>query len=229
MTRLLPARRHLTRIAAALLATAVVTILGLAATAPAAYAEHEDRALHLTRIDGSPVGTLFTDWVMVPGDKVTTTVVARRTGQGESSLLISLADSEGSAHTAPTAVEEDVLISIRTNGIELTSTASALKTGGAVFDLGRSAASSVPIDVTFELPFSSENATQRQTLGLSLVVTAADLPTSSPDDDLATGIPFLPNTGSSARDVLVVAALATTLGLLFLGGRRKNHEAPKGH
>lgn len=221
------------RVAAALVATAVVTMFGLA-LAPAAHAEHDERALHITRVDGSPVGTLFTDWTMVPGDKVSTTVVAHRTGEGGSSLFITLGDTSDTRRTTPTAVEEDVLISIRTNGIELTSTASALMTGGAVFDLGRSAAPSIPIDITFELPFSSENATQLQELGLSLVVTAADLPTSTPEspsgeNGLSSDIPFLPNTGSSARDLLIIAAIATTLGLLFLGGRRKSPESPKAH
>lgn len=234
MTRRLLTRHTLARIAAALIAIATVSILGLAAATPAAYAEHEDRALHLTRMDGSPVGTLFSDWIMVPGDKVSTTVIAHRTGQGESSLLITLGTWSDAAHTTPTAVEEDVLISIRANGSELTSTASALMTGAAVFDLGRSAASSVPIEVTFELPFSSGNATQQQSLDLSLVVTAADLPESTPtqpgtDDSLASLIPSLPSTGTSARDLLIVAAAATTTGLLFLGGKRKTQTPSQSH
>ena len=230
---------------------ASVAVLGLGTllaitAAPLAHAEHEDRALHVTRIDGSPVGTLFSDWVMVPGDKVSTTVVAHRTGPGESSLLITLGN-ESTGHLTPTAVEDDVLISIRTNGIELTSTASALKTGATIFDLGRSAAPSVPIEVTFELPFSSGNDTQQQSLDLSLVVTAADIPVSTPgptpgktpqtqtqtqptnNDTLASVLPFLPNTGTAARELLILAAVVTTIGLLFLGGKRKSCESRKAH
>jgi LPXTG-motif cell wall-anchored protein len=74
------------------------------------------------------------------------------------------------------------------------------------------------------------------------MVVAADIPVSTPEpttpttptttpdssaapDGLATVLPFLPDTGASVRDVLIIAALLTTFGLLLLGGRRKSHSA----
>ena len=266
-------RTMLARGTAALAATVGIAAL-VFVSSTGAHAEHESRALHITRVDGSPVGTLFTDWVMVPGDKVSTTVLARRTGHGASSLLITLGDLDNHRDSpARTAVEEDVVITATANGRQLQSSAAALMKGDIALDLGRSEDPVVPIDVTFELPFSSDNATQQQNLNLSLVVTAADIPVSTPEptepatpanpstpadpatptdpaapavpanpagngsptapiaaaqpDGLETVLPFLPGTGASVREVLIVAAVFTTFGLLLLGGRRKAHETRK--
>ena len=173
-------RTILARGVAALVASVgVATVLFVGSTG--AHAEHENRALHITRVDGSPVGTLFTDWVMVPGDKVSTTVLARRTGHGASSLLITLGDLDDNRDKkSRTAVEEDVVITATANGRKLQSSAADLMKGDVALDLGRSEDPVVPIDVTFELPFSSDNATQQQKLNLSLVVTAADIPVPTP-------------------------------------------------
>ncbi|GGE92660.1 hypothetical protein [Mycetocola zhadangensis] len=228
------------RIGAALAVATVATTLAFAG-ATAAHAEPEERTLHLTRVDGSPVGNLFTDLVIVPGDTLRTTVVAHRTGPGESSLLITLANPADDSDALPTPIEDDVVITASVNGLELKSSAAALMRGDAVLDLGRSSAANVPIDISLELPFASSNATQEQELDLSVVLTAADLPTSGPDANtptpvqspatsanpggLATILPFLPGTGASVREILIVAALITTFGLILLGGKRKSHQS----
>lgn len=214
----------------ALIRTGVTLVAAFAAAivmvgAPTmAHAAPDDRELRITRVDGSPVGTLFTDWVMVPGDKVSTTVVAHRMGGGESSLLLTLGDLSGVRGGRVTPIDEDVLISAKARGVEVQSSAAALMRGDATLDLGRSADPVVPIDVTFELPFSSSNATQQQVFNLSLVVTAADIPVSVPGTTptspptpaapavagtpaagakpggLQTVLPFLPSTGASVRE-----------------------------
>ena len=235
--------RILTRVGAGLLATAAAVALTFAG-ASAATAETTERTLSITRADGTPVGTLFTDWTMVPGDRVSTTLVAHRTGGGESSLLITLGDNQANPDATPTAVEDDVVITVGSNGSEHSSSAAALMKGDVILDLGRSAAATVPIDVTFELPFTSGNATQLQSIDLSLVVIAADdqspTPGTPPDDTTPTptpapnpsadgpNLPALPSTGASVRDILIAAALATSLGLLLLG-RRKRHDEPISH
>jgi hypothetical protein len=151
-------RRTRTRIGAAVL-TLVAAMSLVFVSAGAANASHEERSLQLTRVDGSPVGTLFTDWVMVPGDKVSTTLLAHRTGAGESSLLITLGDSDHGTKRPATPVEEDVIITAEANGLEIHSSAATLMKSDAALDLGRSSEPVVPITVTFELPFSSSNAT----------------------------------------------------------------------
>jgi hypothetical protein len=153
-------RRTRTRIGAAVL-TLVAAVSLVFVSAGAANASHEERSLQLTRVDGSPVGTLFTDWVMVPGDKVSTTLLAHRTGAGESSLLITLGDSDHGTKRPATPVEEDVIITAEANGLEIHSSAATLMRSDAALDLGRSSDPVVPITVTFELPFSSSNATQQ--------------------------------------------------------------------
>lgn len=193
-------RTILARGAAALVATAgIATLVFVGSTG--AHAEHESRALHITRVDGSPVGTLFTDWVMVPGDKVSTTVLARRTGHGASSLLITLGDLDSNRDPASrTAVEEDVVITATANGRQLQSSAAALMKGDVALDLGRSEDRLVPIDVTFELPFSSDNPTQQQNLNLSLVVTAADIPVPAPSPTTPTTPSPEPTTPADPAD-----------------------------
>ena len=224
--------RILTRVGAGLVALTAATVLTFAG-ATAASADTDERTLSLTRQDGSPIGTLFSDWTMVPGDVVSTTVVAHRTGGGVSTLLITLADPEAGSARASTAVENDVVITVASNGTEYSSSAAALMRGDAVFDLGRSSLASVPIDITFELPFSSGNDTQLQSLDLSLVVVATVIdPTvppigsgeepAGPGDGVA--FPNLPSTGASVRDALIAAAVVTCLGLLLLGARRRRDE-----
>ena len=214
--------RTLTRIAAAG-AVGLAFVVGLIfAGATSASADTDERNLSLTRLDGSPIGTLFTDWTMVPGDVVRTTVVAHRTGGDESSLLITLGNSSGDRGAASTAVEEDVVITIASNGSEYISSAAASMKGDVVFDLGRSSAEAVPIDVTFELPYSSGNDTQGQSIDLSLTVTAID--PSTPDGLTIPGFPNLPTTGASVRDLLIAAAVLTSLGLLLIGKRRRRDE-----
>ncbi|MET1051388.1 MAG: hypothetical protein ABWX65_01995, partial [Mycetocola sp.] len=175
---------------------------------------------------GSPIGTLFSDWTMVPGDVVHTTVVAHRTGGGESNLMITLGDGDGvdsvdavKLVTGPKVVEQDVLITIAGNGFVRTATAAELKRADVVFDLGRSAKADVPIDVTFELAFSSGNESQLQSVDLALVVIAADMqaPGSAGDGSL-------PSTGASVRDALIGAAVATCVGLLLIGGRKRRDD-----
>lgn len=224
--------RILTRIGAAVVAIAAVVALAVAGTATAS-ADTDERTLSLTRQDGSPIGTLFSDWTMVPGDVVNTTVVAHRTGGGESTLLITLADPGAGTVGPSTAVENDVVITVASNGTEFRSSAAALMRGDVVFDLGRSGLSSVPIDVTFELPFSSGNETQLQALDLSLVVVATDIDAPAPPagtgagsaaHDESVSFPNLPSTGASVRDVLIAAAVVTCVGLLLLGARRRRDE-----
>jgi LPXTG-motif cell wall-anchored protein len=240
-------RSSFARIGGAFLALGAATALVFVGTS-AAHAEHEDRKLHLTRVDGSPIGTLFDDWLMVPGDKVSTTVLAHRTGDGESSLLITLNDSEDGERRPASAVEKDVTITAEANGHEIRASAAELMKTDGMLDLGRSADPVVPIDITFELPFSSTNATQLQSMHLAVVVVAADMPVSTPEPTeptepttqpstpaapdatasvggLDTVLPFLPNTGASVREILIGAAVLTTLGLILLGGRRKRHES----
>ena len=225
--------RILTRIGAGVLAAVAAVALSLAG-ASVASADTADRTLSLTRVDGSPIGTLFSDWTMVPGDIVSTTVVAHRTGGGVSSLLITLGDDSAGTSRAATAVEDDVVITVASNGVEHSSSAAELMRGDTMFDLGRSSVASVPITVTFELPFSSGNATQLQSIDLSLMVVATDVDAPKPptdvDDDAAapaggdTAFPNLPSTGASVRDVLIAAAVVTCLGLLLLGGRRRRDD-----
>ncbi|WP_162925007.1 hypothetical protein [Mycetocola zhujimingii] len=254
MTRFFPSERARARVVAGLVVVAMATLFALSEAAPG-YAENEDRTIHLSRLDGGTVDPLFDDWVMVPGDKVSTTVIAHRSGQDDSTLFITLAALSGGIVLPPTAVEEDVLISIHTIGADFTATASELMTGGAVFDLGRSAPTDVPIEVTLELPFSSSNSTMLQTLDLSLIVRAADILQATPDesavttpaptagaaaetqpavggsiaDGSTTDVPFLSTTGASPRNLLIVAIVASTIGLLFLGGRRKSHSPSESH
>ncbi|MFU8946714.1 LPXTG cell wall anchor domain-containing protein [Mycetocola zhadangensis] len=168
------------------IAALVGTLASVVGISPA-YAEHDDRALHITRVDGSPVGTLFTDWVMVPGDTIKATVVAHRTGHGASSLLITLGDRSNQHHARPTPVEQDIIVTAEANGVQIRASAAALMLGDASLDLGRSSDPIVPIDVSFELPFSSANATQLQMFNLSVVVTAADIPV--PSNEPETPIP----------------------------------------
>ncbi|MBG6238785.1 hypothetical protein IWX78_001757 [Mycetocola sp. CAN_C7] len=213
--------RRISRLGKASVGVAVAAVIAFSGASSAAadpIDSDTDRTLSLTRADGSPIGTLFSDWTMVPGDIVHTTVVAHRTGGGESSLMITLGDGDEQRTSGPTAVERDVLITVAGNGIEVTSSAADLKHTDAVFDLGRSSAASVPIDVTFELPFSSGNGTQLQSLDLGLVVIAADMEIPASTDGLA-------STGASVRDALIVAAVVTCLGLLLIGGRNRRVEA----
>lgn len=222
--------RPLPIISAGIVAVLAAVAFALAAASPVS-ADTGERTLNLTRQDGSPIGTLFEDWTMVPGDVVSTTVVAHRAGGGASSLLITLGDD---ADATPTPVEEDVVITVAANGVEHSASASALSRGEVVFDLGRSSAAVVPIDVTFELPFSSGNDTQRQSLALGIVVTAVD-PTGPASTDPAGGVdgedvlavPAFPNlatTGASIRDLLIGVAVVTAMGLLLLGSRRRRDE-----
>lgn len=224
-------RTRLARAAAGAIGVALVAALALAG-ATSASADTEERSLALTREDGSPIGTLFSDWTMVPGDVVTTTVVAHRAGGGVSSLLITLGDDANQRGAGPTSVQKDVVITVSGNGTEFRSTAAELLGGDVIFDLGRSSVASVPIDVTFELPFSSGNETQLQSIDLSLMVVAADMEvdpggagggSTTPPGDAASP-PNLPSTGASVRDALIVAAVATCLGLLLIGGRRRRDE-----
>ncbi|GHD45016.1 hypothetical protein D9V29_02585 [Mycetocola manganoxydans] len=240
-----------TRIGAGLLASAAALALTLGG-ASVATADTGERSLSITRTDGSPVGTLFTDWTMVPGDKVSTTVLAHRTGGGESSLMITLGNNRSDREATPTPVEEDVVITVASNGIELASSAAALMHGDVMLDLGRSAAATVPIDVTFELPFASSNATQQQSIDLALLVVAADIPTSTDPADPTTPAPpadptpaptpgteipaadgaappALPSTGASVRDILIAAAVVTCIGLLLIGKRNRRDEAVDPH
>ena len=223
---------RLARAAAGAIGVALVAALAFSGAASAA-ADTEERALAVTREDGSPIGTLFSDWTMVPGDIVTTRVVAHRTGGGVSSLLITLGDDSTDQRATPTPVQKDVVITVAGNGTTFRSTAAELLRGDVIFDLGRSSIASVPIDVTFELPFSSGNATQLQSLDLSLVVVAADTEVDPGDTgggsttppSNAGSLPNLPSTGASVRDALIAAAVATCLGLLLIGGRRRRDEA----
>ena len=233
--------RRLSHIALASIGLVVAAGIALSG-ATVATADTADRTLSLTREDGSPIGTLFTDWTMVPGDIVHTTVVAHRTGGGESSLMITLGDAVDGGKAAPRAVERDVLITVAANGLERTSSAADLMHADVIFDLGRSSAASVPIDVTFELPFSSGNDSQLQSLDLTLVVMAADLlDTTNPEGPHGTDgesesengggsqanpgdgsmFPGLPSTGASVTDALLVAVVATCVGLLLIGGRKR--------
>ncbi|MCP2031445.1 hypothetical protein L1277_001536 [Okibacterium sp. HSC-33S16] len=207
-------------------ALAVLTIVVVVVASPTpASAEHRERTLHMTRVDGAPIGALFDDWVMVPGDKASTTVVANRTGGGVSSLAITLGNGNTrAASAAALPIEENLLITAEVNGLVFRSSAASLMQGDAVFDLGRSTDPAVPIDVTFELPFESGNNTQQQPFDLSLVVTAADVPTSADSRIRETTLPLLPGTGASVRDILIAAGALTMSGLLLLGGRQKRRE-----
>ncbi len=234
----------LSRIATCSVALAAVTGLSLAG-ASAAWADIDERSLSLTRQDGSPIGTLFTDWTMVPGDNVSTTVIAHREGGGSSTLLVTLGGGSPGDSTS-TLVEEEVVITIVANGTEYVSSAADLMRGDMVVDLGRSSLTHVPIDVSFELPFDSANESQSHSLDLSLVVVATDTegpetgpgsaPEAGPGAGPGSGIPSangsilpnfpnLPSTGASIRDALIAAAVATCLGLLLIGRRRRRDEA----
>lgn len=244
--------RWSTRIGTGLAATVLVCAMSLAG-ASGAMADTTERSLSITRLDGSPVGTLFSDWTMVPGDRVTTTVVAHRTGGGASNLLVTLGDNQSDLKTGPNPVEDDVVITVASNGKKLSSSAAALIHDDVLLDLGSSAAERVPIDVTFELPFSSGNATQQQSIDLSVVVIATEkAPTSDQTDPTAPPapaepaqpappaspvpnpvpgsiLPNLPSTGASLRDILIGTAVVTCIGLLLIGKRNRRDEAVDPH
>ena len=225
-------RRPVGRLATRMMAATAVALAAafsiVGPTAPA-IAVTSERTLSLTRADGSPVGQLFDPVVMVPGDTVTTTVYAHRTGGGSSDLTVTLS-GEGGSGAEPNAFERDAVVTVETQGIRRSATVADLISGREVIELGRSAVETLPIEVSLTLPFSSADDSKRQSLDLALVVTAIDAdgsggappgqggPTGPPG---ASDVPALPHTGAAkTAGAVVLAGLLVVSGLVLVGTRR---------